>query len=84
VFELLTGDYLFDPKEHHRAYKKDEDHVAQMMELLGDFPPHFLKSGVFSNEIFNSRGMFAMVARNNSKGSCGIFTNYPTGDCRTC
>lgn len=55
VFELLTGEYLFDPKES-RTYRKDEDHVAQMIELLGDFPAHFIRSGMYANEIFNSRG----------------------------
>ena len=57
VFELLTGEYLFDPKES-RTYRKDEDHVAQMVELLGDFPNHFVRSGMYANEIFNSRGNF--------------------------
>src|SRR5437763_82999 len=54
VFELLTGEYLFDPKEA-RTYRKDEDHIAQMIELLGDFPAHFIRSGMYANEIFNSR-----------------------------
>jgi hypothetical protein len=56
----LTGDYLFDPKEH-RAYKKDEDHIAQIMELLGDFPLHFVRSGIYSNDIFNNRGISSTV-----------------------
>jgi serine/threonine-protein kinase SRPK3 len=58
VFELLTGEYLFDPKES-RTYRKDEDHIAQMIELLGDFSGSLLRSGTYSNEIFNSRGMYA-------------------------
>lgn len=52
---MLTGEYLFDPKES-RTYRKDEDHIAQMIELLGDFPSHFIRSGMYANEIFNSRG----------------------------
>ena len=56
VFELLTGEYLFDPKES-RTYRKDEDHVAQMIELLGDFPQSFIRSGMYSNDIFNGRGI---------------------------
>ena len=27
-----------------------------MIELLGDFPAHFIRSGMYANEIFNSRG----------------------------
>jgi len=62
VFELLTGEYLFDPKES-RTYRKDEDHVAQMVELLGDFPSHFVRSGMYANEIFNSRGQLRNIHR---------------------
>lgn len=59
VFELLTGEYLFDPKES-RTYRKDEDHIAQMIELLGDFPARFIRSGMYSHEIFSSRGMLVL------------------------
>lgn len=42
VFELLTGDFLFHPHDGHH-FDKDEDHVAQIVELLGTFPlPLFL------------------------------------------
>lgn len=37
VFELLTGDYLFDPRDSP-DFTKDDDHLAQVMELLGAFP----------------------------------------------
>jgi serine/threonine-protein kinase SRPK3 len=33
VFELLTGDLLFDPKEG-RGFPQDADHLCQMLELL--------------------------------------------------
>lgn len=35
VFELVTGDYLFDPKKGSN-YKKGEDHLAQISELIGE------------------------------------------------
>lgn len=34
VFELLTGDVLFQPKEA-RSFTKEEDHIAQIMEHFG-------------------------------------------------
>lgn len=37
IFELLTGDYLFEPKSG-TCFSKDEDHMAQIIELLGSFP----------------------------------------------
>jgi serine/threonine-protein kinase SRPK3 len=37
VFELATGDFLFEPKSGS-SWDRDEDHVALMMELLGRPP----------------------------------------------
>ncbi|KAM9909202.1 hypothetical protein OXX69_005652 [Metschnikowia pulcherrima] len=37
AFELLTGDYLFDPKDGV-TFTKDEDHLAQIIELIGHYP----------------------------------------------
>lgn len=55
VFELLTGDFLFAPHSGKR-YNKNEDHVAQMIELLGRIPRSFALGGKYSFEIFNRRG----------------------------
>jgi serine/threonine protein kinase len=56
-FELLTGDFLFDPKSGKR-YTKEDDHITQIMELVGpnSFPKKFALSGTFSKEIFTRRG----------------------------
>lgn len=35
IFELITGDYLFDPK-NGKNYNKDDDHIAQILELIDD------------------------------------------------
>lgn len=37
IFELITGDFLFDPYDG-KDFDKDEDHLAQIIELLGSFP----------------------------------------------
>ncbi|KAJ3411941.1 serine/threonine protein kinase, CMGC group [Chytridiales sp. JEL 0842] len=55
TFELLTGDYLFDPQAGSR-YSKDDDHVAQIIELLGGFPKHIATTGKYASEIFNRKG----------------------------
>ena len=34
IFELVTGDYLFDPKSGD-TYSKEEDHLAYITELIG-------------------------------------------------
>ncbi|KAJ1802377.1 serine/threonine protein kinase, CMGC, partial [Coemansia sp. RSA 2599] len=62
VFELLTGDYLFEPHSGNR-YSKDEDHIAQIMETLGNFPKKFALSGRYSDELFNRRGELRHIRR---------------------
>ncbi|UZJ54307.1 hypothetical protein CBS101457_003627 [Exobasidium rhododendri] len=54
-FELLTGDYLFDPAAGSK-YNKDDDHIAQIIELLGDFPKALAFSGKYSADLFNRKG----------------------------
>ncbi len=55
-FELITGgDYLFDPASGSR-YSKDDDHIAQIIELIGDFPKSLAFSGKYSSEFFNRKG----------------------------
>jgi len=34
IFELVTGDYLFDPKKG-KTYRKNDDHLALITELMG-------------------------------------------------
>ncbi|KOS19645.1 Protein kinase dsk1 [Escovopsis weberi] len=62
VFELITGDYLFDPQSGTR-YGKDDDHIAQIIELLGPFPRSLCLSGKWSQEIFNRRGELRNIHR---------------------
>ncbi|XP_006458810.1 hypothetical protein AGABI2DRAFT_217668 [Agaricus bisporus var. bisporus H97] len=56
VFELLTGgDYLFDPASGQR-YSKDDDHIAQIIELMGELPRGVAFAGKYSHEFFNRKG----------------------------
>jgi serine/threonine-protein kinase SRPK3 len=55
VFELATGDVLFDPRSG-KDYDRDEDHLALMMELIGRMPKHLALSGKYSKEFFNRNG----------------------------
>lgn len=47
IFELVTGDFLFEPRKGE-TYDKDDDHLAQMIELLGRMPKTLAFSGVHS------------------------------------
>ncbi|KAJ9104152.1 hypothetical protein QFC19_004136 [Naganishia cerealis] len=62
TFELLTGDYLFDPQASSK-YSKDDDHLAQILELLGDMPRQIALSGKYSSELFNRRGQLRNIAK---------------------
>jgi serine/threonine-protein kinase SRPK3 len=55
VFELLTGDLLFEPKSG-RSYTKNDDHLAQMIELLGTIPKNISTSGKHASKYFNRKG----------------------------
>ncbi|KAK9515976.1 hypothetical protein VZT92_026572 [Zoarces viviparus] len=55
AFELVTGDSLFEPRARESISLK-EDHIAQIMELLGKIPPAVALSGKYSAEYFNRRG----------------------------
>eukprot|EP00392_Amoebophrya_sp_AT5.2_P004223 g4231.t1 len=55
-FELLTGDFLFDPKSS-QSWSTDEDQLALVIELLGGFPPkEWLKTGQYWSEFFTEEG----------------------------
>lgn len=62
VFELITGDYLFDPQSGTK-YGKDDDHIAQIIELLGPFPKSLCMAGKWSQEIFNRKGELRNIHR---------------------
>lgn len=52
---MVTGDFLFEPRKAQN-YDKDDDHLAQMMELLGRMPASLALSGKHSRKFFDSRG----------------------------
>lgn len=63
IFELLTAEYLFDPQAQGGVFGKDDDHMAQIIELLGDFTSEVKFGGRFSREIFDSTGECLYIAR---------------------
>ncbi len=56
VFELLTGDYLFDPKADPGRHTRNEDHLALIIELLGSLPKKLTSEGTQSKQYFTKRG----------------------------
>ncbi|KAG6894402.1 hypothetical protein C0992_006250, partial [Termitomyces sp. T32_za158] len=63
MFELITGgDYLFDPASGSR-YSKDDDHIAQIMELMGEIPRSIAFAGKYSGEFFNRKGELRHISK---------------------
>lgn len=57
LFELMTGDFLFDPKScQTEGYSRDEDHIALITELLGKIPTTFLDRCPLRNKFFTKQG----------------------------
>lgn len=56
VFELLTAEYLFDPQGQGELFSKDDDHMAQIIELMGDFSMEVKMGGKYSRELFDHTG----------------------------
>jgi len=62
IFELVTGDYLFKPKDDSNGeHSRDEDHLALMAELLGKIPKRLTATGKFSKYFFNRKGEFRNI-----------------------
>ena len=61
VFELLTAEYLFEPQGQGTLFSKDDDHMAQIIELLGDLSPTIKNGGRYSRELFDSNGQLRYI-----------------------
>jgi serine/threonine-protein kinase SRPK3 len=60
VFELITGDYLFDPKSGEN-YAKEEDHIAYIIELIGHPELKWLEQGKRFRKWFTTRGKMKRI-----------------------
>lgn len=54
AFELATGDYLFEPHSGE-DYCRDEDHLAHIIELLGEIPRRITAQGKNAKFFFNKK-----------------------------
>ena len=60
IFELATGDFLFEPRKGE-TYSKNDDHLAQIIELVGKMPKNFALSGDYSLKYFNKKGKLRRI-----------------------
>ncbi|XP_040295305.1 SRSF protein kinase 1-like [Bufo bufo] len=62
AFELSTGDYLFEPHSGE-DYHRDEDHIALIIELLGQIPRKIIAAGKHSKEFFSKKGDLKHISK---------------------
>jgi len=73
-FELLTGDFLFDPRTG-KDWSRDEDHLALMIELLGDLPPKdWILSGKYARDFFSNAGKLKHIKSLKFWSLCSVLT----------
>mmetsp|Transcript_23361 Transcript_23361/g.75951 ORF Transcript_23361/g.75951 Transcript_23361/m.75951 type:complete len:535 (-) Transcript_23361:1560-3164(-) len=65
-FELLTGEYLFDPQvgrdnSGEILYEKEDDLLALHQELLGTMPPHLALRGTRSPQFMDEEGKLKRI-----------------------
>ena len=60
IFELVTGDFLFEPIVGP-TYSKNDDHLAQIIELLGKMPKRYALSGSNSKKYFSKDGKLLRI-----------------------
>jgi serine/threonine protein kinase len=60
VFELVTGDFLFQP-EKGETFTKNDDHVAKFIQTLGKMPKNFAKRGEYYNKFFTKEGKMRRI-----------------------
>ena len=57
VFELVTGDYLFDPKKG-KTYRKNDDHLALITELIGPcYDRNYMETNSKIWKFYNKKNM---------------------------
>ena len=62
LFEMATGDFLFEPRNSsNKKYSQDDDHLAQMMELLGPMPRSMALGGTKYRKIFDRTGQLRRI-----------------------
>ena len=56
IYELLTGEYLFDIDRELEDNEKDRQHLHQMFETLGKIPKDYSLDCEFSEQLFDNKG----------------------------
>jgi len=65
IFEMLTGDFLFEPRKGHN-FGKNDDHFAQVIELVKLLPKKYIQAGKNFKVLWKFREKLLITIRRNS------------------
>ncbi|NXX44775.1 SRPK kinase, partial [Tricholaema leucomelas] len=74
AFEMATGERLFDPQPG-KYFSRDDDHVAQIIELLGRIPPQTAFSWNKSTKFFSRPGALLRISRLSPRNLHSLLTD---------
>ena len=56
IFEIFTGQYLFELDSYIKPENRDKDHLHQMYEVLGKIPREMALNCDFTDDLFDNKG----------------------------
>ena len=60
IYELITGDFLFNP-ETGATFSKNDSHLAKFIEICGKMPRNFVERGEFCKKYFDKNGKLKRI-----------------------
>ena len=60
VFELVTGDFLFNPSTGE-DFCKNDSHLCKFMEICGKMPKNFVERGLYAKKYFDKYGKLKRI-----------------------
>ena len=60
IYELITGDFLFNPISSD-TFSKNDSHLAKFMEICGKMPKNFVQRGEFWKKYFDKNGKLKRI-----------------------
>ena len=64
IYELITGEFLFNPISGEN-FGKNDSHLAKFMEVCGKMPRNFVERGEFWKKYFDKNGKLKRIANIN-------------------
>ena len=74
IFELLTGNILFDPKKT-RESNRDRNHIKLIYEIIGELPKNMIKESERNKVFFKRNGLLKGIAQINHNPLNNILNN---------